>query len=334
MKKTVTIPFLVISVVLLLYFAVKWLSSPPGGNRTVEFSVQKGWGGRQIIETLEDSGLVRSAIYTLLRARQLDVLDRFQAGVYDLDTSMTPDSILILMAEGRVKPVPTRWVTLPEGLTLDQTVAILTLNLGFEKNVLDSILSDLVFLRNMNMPVSGGEGYLFPETYEFADTLSPEQVLLIIINTGRSQWQESCLDLCESIGLTSDEVIILASIVEREAMVDSERPRIAKIFLNRLDDGIKLESCATVQYALGEVHEQLLFEDLRIDSPYNTYIYAGLPPGPVCSPGISSIYAVLRPDSTEGELYFVSREDGSGLHLFARTLSEHNANIRRVRSGL
>jgi UPF0755 protein len=192
-----------------------------------------------------------------------------------------------------------------------------------------AVAADPVFLASAGIP--GMEGYLFPETYEFADTLSSKEVLSRMIAAGirhmNAEWEESCL----AVGLTPEEAVILASIVEREGMVDSERHVIAGVFLLRLRRGMRLESCATVQYALGEVRERLLYRDLEVESPYNTYRYPGLPPGAICSPGAGSLQAVAQPDTTEGYLFFVSRGDGSGLHLFARTSREHSSNINSVR---
>jgi UPF0755 protein len=175
------------------------------------------------------------------------------------------------------------------------------------------------------------EGYLFPETYEFADTLPAWSVVNRIVATGAEVRNSSWKASCESVGLTPFQGVILASIVEREAASDLERDLIAGVFLNRLRIGMRLESCATVQYALGEVKEQLLYSDLLIESPYNTYRHNGLPPGPICSPGISSLNAAASPDTSGGYLFFVSKGDGSGEHLFATTAAGHARNISAVR---
>ncbi len=249
-----------------------------------------------------------------------------QAGTYRLDDSMSPDSILALLSQGEVIPVKTSWVTLVPGLTLEQSMDIISRETNIARNTLDSLSADSVFLSKNG--IQALDGYLFPETYELADTLEAEEILSRIINTGRNRWPENTDELLEITGLTLRETIILASIVEREARVDSERAVIAGVFLSRIRRGMKLESCATVQYALGEVKETLLYSDLEIENPYNTYIYEGFPPGAICSPGLPSINASFNPDTTGRYLFFVSRNDGTGKHLFARTHTGHLSNIR------
>jgi UPF0755 protein len=244
---------------------------------------------------------------------------------------MEPDSLLMVIASGRTIPEPTHWVTIPEGLRLEEALATLSEELEIPVDSLAAAAADSSLLSEFGIPSM--EGYLFPETYEFADTLEAVEIIGRIVETGIERWDPSWIECFEQRGLTGREAVILASIVEREARLDSERPLVAGVFLNRLSTGMRLESCATVQYALGAVRERLSFADLRIQSPYNTYIHGGLPPGPICSPGLSSIAAVARPDTADGFLYFVSREDGSGGHFFAGTLAGHNENIRLARSG-
>jgi UPF0755 protein len=307
-----------------------WASSPPGGGRQVVFEVERGWGARRIAEALQDSGLVRSSIYILWRAGRLGVASSFQAGRYALDSSMPPDTILSRIARGDVIPVPTRWVTLAEGLTLDQTFEVLSCSLGIpEESLAAAAAGRSALLDSLGAP--DFEGYMFPETYEFADSTDAAGVIDRIVRTGLDRWRPGRDSALAAIGLSGRQAVILASIVEREARLDSERALVAGVFLARMRRGMRLESCATVQYALGAVHERLSYADLRVDSPYNTYLNAGLPPGPICSPGSASLDAVANPDTSRGYLYFVSRGDGSGGHLFATSLAGHLANIRSVR---
>lgn len=280
---------------------------------------------------LEDSGLVRSSLYALWRAHGLGLSGSFQAGRYLLDSSMPPDSILRIIARGDVIPVPTHWVTLPEGLTQEDALTTLSSSLGIPRDELASVVSDRDFLDSLGLP--GTEGYLFPETYEIADSLTAREVVERLVSTFESRWDPAWDPSLEALGLSRHEAVILASIVEREARLDEERPVVAGVFLRRLRLGMRLESCATVQYALGEVRESLSLADTRVESPWNTYLHEGLPPGPICSPGTSSLAAVANPDTSHGYLFFVSRGDGSGAHLFASTLSGHAANIRMARSG-
>ena len=323
--------FLCVAAALLLsaFGFYRWLNVPPGTGNQVEFHLERGWGVRAVAEALEDSSLVKSRWIVLLRYRTGFSNAPLQAGTYLLSDTMAADSILAMFTRGDVIPVPTTWLTLPPGLRMEESLEILSDSLGFSMEYLDALSREIEFLDAMGIP--GFEGYLFPETYEFADTLEAYEVINRIVATGQRVMNEEWASSCQAVGLTPFQAVILASIVEREAASDSERDMVAGVFINRLRINMRLESCATVQYALGEVHEQLLFSDLEIESPFNTYRNSGLPPAPICSPGVASLQAVAEPDTADGFYFFVSRGDGSGEHLFARTVSEHNRNINSVR---
>lgn len=325
-RKILILSAVILMLALLGIAALYWCSQPPGRGKDCIFTVEKGWGARRISQVLSDSGLVRCRLYLLWRYSRMDGSLPLQAGIYQFDDSMSPDSILGILTRGDVLPVETSWVTISPGLALVQSLGLISEGTGIRKIVLDSLSTDSCFLASNSVQTL--EGFLFPETYEFADTLDAAEILTRIIETGKARWPEDIDELLENTGISLHETITLASIVEREARVDSERAVIAGIFLSRVRNGMKLESCATVQYALGEVKEVLLYSDLEIEDPYNTYIYEGLPPGPICSPGLPSILAAFSPDTTEGYLYFVSRDDGTGTHLFARTYRGHLSNIR------
>jgi UPF0755 protein len=327
-RKALIIAISILIPVILGIAVLRWCSKPPCTGRECVFTVEKGWGPRRISQALSDSGLVRCSYYLLWSYSRMDGSPSLQAGTYRLDDSMSPDSILAIFALGEVIPVETSWVTLAPGLTLEQSLDLISEETGNERTVLDSLSADSSFLAFNN--VESLEGYLFPETYEFADTLEAGEILSRIVETGRDRWPEGIDELLQVTGLTLHETMILASIVEREARADPERAEVAGVFLSRIRCGMKLESCATVQYALGEVKETLLYSDLEIDDPYNTYIYEGLPPGPICSPGLPSINASFQPDTTGEYLFFVSRDDGTGTHLFARTHAGHLSNIRSI----
>ncbi|MBD3279076.1 MAG: endolytic transglycosylase MltG [Candidatus Aegiribacteria sp.] len=320
------------AVVLLAAAAVLfwWCGTPPGTGNETTLEIQRGWGVDRISRVLADSGLVRCRLHFLWRYSRMEGSPPLQAGKYLLSDCMTADSMLRIMADGRVVPVKTSWVTLPPGVTLERSLEIVSDSLNIPLAHLDSLAVDSAFLSSLGLVSL--EGYMYPESYEFADSLQPEQIIDRIVETGERNRPENVEELLQRNGLTMHETMTLASIVEREARLDSERPLVAGVFLNRLRRGMRLESCATVQYALGEVKEELLYSDLEIEDPYNTYLYEGLPPGPICSPGQASILAAFDPDTSQGYLYFVSREDGSGGHLFAVNHAGHLANIRQARN--
>ncbi len=317
---------LAVAVLLAVWIGV---SSPPGTGRVSEFALERGWGVRRVAAALEDSGLVRSRFMVLWRYRRDFSPAPLLAGRYLLSDTMPVDGILGKFTRGDVIPVPTHWATIPPGVRMEEGIGLLAEQTGRPAGEFLDAAVDSCFLARHGIPRL--EGYLFPETYEFADTLDSREVLSRIVSTGFQVMTPGWRDSCAAIGLTPEEGVILASIVEREGMVDSERPLIAGVFLLRLRRGMRLESCATVQYALGEVRSRLLYRDLEVQSPFNTYLHPGLPPSAICSPGAASLRAVAAPDTSSGYLFFVSRGDGSGLHLFAVTAAEHGRNIESVR---
>lgn len=329
MKRSVLLLLLLVMVCTGLLVLYNWLSSPPGTGYETRFSLERGWGVRKVAAALEDSGLVRSRFVVLWRYRRAFAPAPLMAGKYLLSDTMRVDTMLGMMSRGQVIPVPTHWVTIPPGVRYEEGIRLLSEQMDRQQDQFLSLGKEPLFLETLGIPRM--EGYLFPETYEFADSLGASEILERMVRTGlrvmNPEWEQSCL----ALGLTPEEGVILASIVEREGMVDSERSLIAGVFLQRLRRGMRLESCATVQYALGEVRDRLLYSDLEVQSPYNTYLHAGLPPAAICSPGAASLEAVANPDTTDGFLFFVSRGDGTGLHLFARSAREHNANISSVR---
>jgi UPF0755 protein len=219
-------------------------------------------------------------------------------------------------------------VTIPEGYTMSEVAEVLA-----ERGVCpaDSFLSacmDTGLLRQSGVKAATAEGYLFPETYEFLTGSEPADVVRRMLR----QFFSVLSDLRDSSRLTPhsslspSQVVILASIVEREARIPEEFSRIAGVFANRLRRGLPLQSCATVGYLLPERKGRLSVEDTKFESPYNTYLHLGLPPGPICNPGRRALAAALNPERHD-YFFFVARGDGS--HIFSHTFSEHAAASRK-----
>ena len=168
------------------------------------------------------------------------------------------------------------------------------------------------------------EGYLFPDTYEVPKKYGVEKMIKVMLsNFNQIAIENKFTDRAEKIGFSLNEIIILASIIEKEAKFNDEKNKVSSVFYNRLKINMKLQSCATIQYILGEPKEGLDENDLKIDSPYNTYLYKGLPPGPICNPGLDSIIAALEP-AEEDYLFFVLGDNGR--HIFSKTYQEHLKN--------
>lgn len=305
----------------------------PGGRDAV-FKVDEGLGAKQIAQRLAKSGLIRSA-NAFVRMVQREGWDgKLKPGVY----RFAPGSDARSIAKGIVDHDTLRFkLTVPEGLTLRQVGERLAkagqVGAGVagptEAEFLKAATGDAVGrATGLRVRAATAEGYLFPATYEFAAGTTAGQVVERLAQEFAKRFTAPHKDEIRRSRLTLHELVTLASIIEREAELDTERPLVARVFLNRLARGMKLESCATVQYALPQHKSRLLYADLKLDSPYNTYLHAGLPPGPICCPGMASLMAALRPAKSDA-LYFVAK--GGGGHVFSRTFAEHEAAIRRIR---
>ncbi len=321
-------------------------------DRPVRFVVEPGTPARTIGQNLEQAGLIRDATLfeAFVRVNGLD--GRLAAGAYTLAPSMTLREVAETMTRPQAAAVS---VTIREGWRLEQAAEYLSrqglLGLAEAGRYRDlAAAGDLSELDASRYPFlqsrpagASLEGYLFPDTYLVpAEGATAIDVLTRQLDTFGARivslYQEA--RAAEQTQLTLHEVLTLASIVEREAVVPDERPAIAGVYLNRLRQGMKLEADPTVQYAMGYQPQSdqwwktpvSLEEYSAVDSPYNTYLYAGLPPGPIAAPGLNSIQAVLAPASHD-YLYFVAVPDGSGRHVFATTFEEHQENVRAYLGG-
>lgn len=292
----------------------------PRSSQEVLFEVRAGESTSRIAERLDSLEVISRPGMFVLRSKLMGLDRKLQRGLYRLHTGMGEDSALTILSRGKIATIQ---VTIPEGLRLPQ-IAIRLEEAGVvEKDTFLALCKDRRLLSEFNVPFNSFEGILYPDTYNFPLGVTPEEVLRLMAR----RFYEIADPLLREIRL--DTLVILASIVEREAYLDAERPVIASVFLNRLHKSLPLESCATVEYALPHHKERLTYADLRVDSPYNTYLHAGLPPGPICSPGKASLEAVAHPVTTE-YLFFVSKGDGS--HYFSMTAAEHERMKREISS--
>lgn len=304
----------------------------------VKITIEPGSGTDQIARKLEDSGLIKNSFLFVSYLKWKSEGSRFQAGVYELNPGVSYDEIIGKLNNGDVVKEDMIRFTIPEGFTVAQMAEKLAeegltdkeafLKLAktpgtINSNLFKQIPSDAKLTYRL-------EGYLFPETYELKKGSSAEDIVLRMFNETENRLaQISDFDQkLKERGITLNELMTIASLVEREVVADPERQRVAGVIYNRLEQGQKLEIDATVQYLLGKPKERLLHSDLRsVDSPYNTYMYAGLPPGPIAAPSLKSIEAALDPEEHD-YLFYVTKKDGSGEHLFAKTYNEHLKNIK------
>ena len=218
-------------------------------------------------------------------------------------------------------------VRLLEGWSVKKIAAHLNKVMGFEPDEILDISKDYHFLKKHNIKASTIEGYLFPDTYFFFNGDTPTSVLENVVSQYKKFWKDTFRDRARKLNMTEHEVVTLASIIEGEAIYDKERPTISGVYHNRLNRGMRLQADPTIQYIIEDGPRRLLHRDLRIDSPYNTYKYEGLPPGPINSPGEQSLIAALYPEENE-YLFFVAR--GDGYHTFTTNEKDHNIAKRQL----
>jgi UPF0755 protein len=261
-----------------------------------------------------------------------------KTGKYYLRQGMTMEQIARVLVEGDAK-YNTVQFTVPEGLTLEQIAELLDKQKIVSKDEFlkeaDSGQFEYEFVKEIPQNPAMKhrlEGYLFPDTYEVFKEADAHQIIDIMLKQTDAVFTPEWRERMKERGLTFHQTLTLASLVEREAKTAKERPMIAGVIDNRLkaNPPMKLQIDATIQFALGKQKENLLYSDLEIDSPYNTYKHEGLPPGPIASPGRDSIKAVLYPDKHDF-FFYVTKNDGTGEHYFATTYEEHQQNIAKSR---
>ncbi|MBX7058915.1 MAG: endolytic transglycosylase MltG [Leptospirales bacterium] len=329
MKKMLILALAVGGALLLGGFAlVQWRGAAAGdGTHRVEFEVAAGAGALSVSRALKDQGLVRDADWfrTYLRLRGLS--GKLKTGVYELNDGMSVGQIAAILSEGRVRLIA---LTIPEGWNNRQIGDYLA-EKGFVRDRAEflRIASDPDTLRRYGISDASTEGYLFPETYMAPPGYPAAKLQELMLKRYQQVLKEVVGDRQYS-PVELRERVILASIVEREAVRPEERPMMSQVFLNRLHKRMRLESCATIQYLLDRPRAKLYDKDLQIVSPYNTYRNAGLPPGPISNPGRAAIEAAFAPAQSEF-LYFVLKPDGS--HHFSATYSEHLEAKRRYLGG-
>jgi len=296
---------------------------PPAERRTLV--IERGESLRDIASELQRVGVIRSQTGFLVLARMMQLDRSVKAGQYSFRLGTTVPALLRALDRGMYG---LNMVTIPEGLMIRETAAIIERAVGIPATALDSLSRDPLLLDSLGVTAPSLEGWLAPDSYSWLPGTSAEVVLRTMVERTRERVTRATAGVDSMpLGMTLHEVLTLASIVESESRADEERPRIARVYLNRLERGMLLQADPTVGYALGRgPRSRLTFRDLKVESAYNTYRHVGLPPGPICSPGEAAIVAVMNATPGTRDLYFVAR--GEGRHLFAPTYEEHLANIR------
>jgi UPF0755 protein len=303
---------IIAAVIVYAAFSAAWYFSLSGEKKHI--SVKSGETARSVSLKLKEKNLILSADLFLCWVKVSGSASKIKAGYYEFTRKDGMFKILSELKSGSSSLVK---FTVPEGSSIKQTAEIIAGKIPIDKEVFIKAAEE-----------AKAEGYLMPETYYVDPTVAEDRIIAMMTAEFDKKVTPQMRERAEEIGVAFKDVVILASIVEKEAVKPQERPVIAAVFYNRLKKKIRLESCATVLYAMGINKAKLTVEDTAFDSPYNTYRHSGLPPAPICSPGIESIKAALYPANTSS-LFFVSQ--GNGSHFFAQTLDEHIKNKREAK---
>jgi UPF0755 protein len=299
----------------IIFISKKFMDSGYKNKESIEIKIEKGASAYSIGKMLKQNKIIKSKFYFLGLAKLFRVSSKLQAGIYMFKQNSCAYQVIKTLANGKSVLVK---VTIPEGFNSKQIAERLSAKGLGTLEVFLKIISENKL-----------EGYLYPETYFFTKGLDEKSILNVLVN----QFHKNIDPIFDKFDFTEfnkksnykfgpKEAIILASLIEKEAKMENERPLISGVFHNRLKKHWRLESCASVQYVLGKTKNKLSYADLKIKSLYNTYLHEGLPPGPICSPGKESIDASLYPEATDA-LFFVKNNAKIGSHIFSRYYNAH-----------
>jgi UPF0755 protein len=300
----------------------QWASSGSGPRNPVTIVIPQGATGDEVADLLADKGVIRSAFLFrfVLRLKHLSS-SGFEAGEYHLATNMSMDEAIDSLRKGPI--VHSVRVTIPEGLTVDQTARRAAAPLeNVTVKQFQRAAHNVGYPAAPYLPKAGAtlEGFLFPNTYDFLKDSDARDVVSRQLAEFQKQTASLPWENAKKLGVSEYEVVIIASLIEREARFQGDREKVARVIYNRLDKGMKLQIDATVQYALGKTKPVLTYQDLTVESPYNTYLHAGLPPTPIASPGLDSLRAALDPAKGPWLYYLVI--DSSGHEYFTASYQD------------
>lgn len=302
------------------------------GQKQIVVKLEKNASTTQILKIFNEKGIFQPKIFFFpLIYGYMMFFDKYPiAGTYYFHETNTNLDVIRSIFSGKNQYIIK--VTYPEGITVKDFAKITQAKLSIDTNEFYEAIQKGNYIQQLNIPINSIEGYLMPETYFFYYNTDAKSVVNKLIETQNKVWEQKFDSVSKAKGLSRHFVLTLASIIELESPLKEERKRISGVFYNRLKRGMRLESDPTVQYALN-TKKRIKLNDLNVDNPYNTYRTFGLPPGPICSPSISSIEAAIFPESHD-YYYFVSYGDGSGRHRFAKTFSEHLKNKKLYKKAL
>lgn len=321
MKKS----FLLIGLLLVLIgFGIFVFDQPAGNSRNRHIvNIPSGMAFSKVAGLLQEKKLLSNRDWFIWLARLKGADRKVHPGEYELHAGLRPTEILSRLVDGQVYY---HSVTIPEGYTVSQIATVLSEKELVQREKFIQLTRDQNFIKSLNVQAQSLEGYLFPDTYFLTRSASEEEIIKIFVSRLWEAFSPELIARGKEIGMTVQEVLTLASVVEKETGLSKERSMVSGVFHNRLQRNIPLQSDPTVIYALESFDGNIRKRDLSVKSPYNTYRVRGLPPGPIANPGEAAIRAALYPTPSD-YVYFVSRNDGS--HEFSVTLAEHNRAVEK-----
>lgn len=322
--------FLLLVAILILFlaswFVFEFLSTPKSPPEKILYEIERGEGAKSLAEHFKEEGILQNKMAFLYGHSLFYSQKTIKAGEYVFDLPLSIQKILHIITDGKIL---LHAATIPEGLTRMEIADHLE-SLGLvERQAFMKASEDTTAISVIDSEARDLEGYLFPETYFFPKGVTPEKIVSSMTTQFKDTFSEEWMRRSDEIGLTIREIVILASLIEKETSLPDERPLVSSVFHNRLKKQMKLDCDPTIIYALkqdGQFKDRLRTKDLKLDSPYNTYLNRGLPPGPIANPGKGSIEAALYP-ADKDFLFFVSKNDGS--HHFSRSFREHQNAVNK-----
>jgi UPF0755 protein len=326
-KKIIGFGLILVAIMAAVGFGVAiWLNTSPAvHDEQLSLVIHQGQSLESIATTLQERGIVRSALFLRIYARLLGTEQSFRQGRYSFRSILSTREIHDLIVSGKQVNLK---VTIPEGFTSRQIAVLLGQEKICDPDDFLAAVKDAGFLGEMGLPGATADGYLFPDTYLFPEKYPAESVVRYMVENFRDKLQAAVPDWAKRSAKEQRAALVIASIVEREYISPEEAPKMASVFYNRLEMNKPLESCATIVYVMTEEQNlphpsRLFYRDLARKSAYNTYLHSGLPPGPISNPGLTALKAAFNPEKTDF-LYFVLKGPNSGQHIFTRTFAEHS----------
>ncbi len=322
MKKTLKtfLILILLAIIITAYFFYSKIFLPPNanfGNELIEVKIKAGFSLRIIADTLECKGLIKKKEDFILANKLFRNVNRLKAGRYNIPRGLSVYEVMNIIVKGKTSNIK---VVIQEGLISTQIASILASQVEIDSVKFVKLLNDTSVINQYNIRSRSLEGFLFPNTYFFYWGITEKEIIKILLKEFNRNFSDSLKAIATDKGWTVGQILTLASIIEGEALIDSERAIISSVYHNRLQKGMLLQADPTIQFIIPDGPRRLLNKDLAIDSPYNTYIYPGLPPGPVNNPGKNSIVAAINSADTD-YLFFVAKGDGS--HIFSKILAQH-----------